>query len=39
MANLLDLLLTCDPRSRITAEDALSHPYFWTDPLPADPKT
>ncbi|KAG6854431.1 hypothetical protein C0991_006975 [Blastosporella zonata] len=32
-------LLTCNPRERITAADALDHDYFWTDPLPADPKT
>ncbi|KNZ81604.1 Serine/threonine-protein kinase cdk9 [Termitomyces sp. J132] len=24
---------------RITAAEALDHEYFWTDPLPADPKT
>jgi serine/threonine protein kinase len=35
----LDKLLTCNPRDRITATDALEHDYFWTDPLPADPKT
>ncbi|KAG6890024.1 hypothetical protein C0992_003246 [Termitomyces sp. T32_za158] len=32
-------LLTCNPRERITAAEALDHDYFWTDPLPADPKT
>ncbi|KZT00647.1 Pkinase-domain-containing protein [Laetiporus sulphureus 93-53] len=37
--DLLDKLLTCNPRERITAEQALDHDYFWTDPLPADPKT
>ncbi|KAG5353415.1 hypothetical protein C0989_006928 [Termitomyces sp. Mn162] len=26
-------------RERITAAEALDHEYFWTDPLPADPKT
>ena len=35
---LLDRLLTCNPRERITAAEALDHDYFWTDPLPADPK-
>ncbi|KAF8631483.1 hypothetical protein AX15_002371 [Amanita polypyramis BW_CC] len=37
--DLLDKLLTCNPRERITAAQALDHEYFWTDPLPADPKT
>ncbi|KAK7020583.1 serine/threonine protein kinase, CMGC, CDC2/CDK subfamily [Paramarasmius palmivorus] len=37
--DLLDKLLICNPQERITAEDALNHEYFWTDPLPADPKT
>ncbi|PCH44740.1 Pkinase-domain-containing protein [Wolfiporia cocos MD-104 SS10] len=37
--DLLDKLLTCNPKERITAEKALDHEYFWTDPLPADPKT
>ncbi|KAG6899860.1 hypothetical protein C0993_006204 [Termitomyces sp. T159_Od127] len=37
--DLLDKLLTCNPRERITAAEALDHDYFWTDPLPADPKT
>ncbi|TDL21991.1 Pkinase-domain-containing protein [Rickenella mellea] len=38
-ADLLDKLLTLDPRERITATQALDHAYFWTDPLPADPKS
>ncbi|KAJ7442497.1 kinase-like domain-containing protein [Mycena galericulata] len=37
--DLLDRLLTCNPRERITASQALDHDYFWTDPMPADPKT
>jgi serine/threonine-protein kinase BUR1 len=37
--DLFDKLLTLDPRQRITAAQALDHDYFWTDPLPADPKT
>lgn len=36
---MLDKLLTCNPKDRITAAQALDHEYFWTDPLPADPKT
>ncbi|KAL5521803.1 BUR1 [Sanghuangporus sanghuang] len=36
---LMDRLLTLDPRERITASDALDHEYFWSDPLPADPKS
>ncbi|KAL4068600.1 kinase-like domain-containing protein [Scleroderma yunnanense] len=37
--DLMDKLLTCNPRERITASAALDHEYFWTDPLPADPKS
>ena len=37
--DLLDKLLTLDPRERLTATQALDHDYFWSDPLPADPKT
>ncbi|CAK5272995.1 unnamed protein product [Mycena citricolor] len=36
--DLLDKLLTCSPRDRLTAAQALDHDYFWTDPMPADPK-
>jgi len=36
--DLLERLLTLDPSRRITALDALDHAWFWTDPLPADPK-
>ena len=36
--DLLDKLLICNPRERMTASQALDHDYFWTDPLPADPK-
>ena len=36
--NLLDKLLTLNPRERITASEALDDEYFWSDPLPADPK-
>ena len=37
--DLLDKLLTCNPKERVTASQALDHDYFWSDPLPADPKT
>ncbi|KAJ3902594.1 kinase-like domain-containing protein [Lentinula edodes] len=37
--DLLDQLLICNPKERISASQALEHDYFWTDPLPADPKT
>ncbi|OCH83573.1 cdc2 kinase, partial [Obba rivulosa] len=37
--DLLDKLLVCNPRDCLTASQALDHDYFWTDPLPADPKT
>ncbi|CAG8434166.1 9204_t:CDS:2 [Scutellospora calospora] len=32
---LLSLMLEYDPITRITAEDALKHPYFEEDPLPS----
>ncbi|KAG6857099.1 hypothetical protein H0H87_009660 [Tephrocybe sp. NHM501043] len=37
--DLIDKLLTCNPRERITATQALDHEYFWTEPLPADPSS
>ncbi|KAF9509656.1 hypothetical protein BS47DRAFT_1396698 [Hydnum rufescens UP504] len=37
--DLLDRLLTLDPKRRITAFESLNHNYFWTEPLPADPKS
>ncbi|KAL1690815.1 kinase-like domain-containing protein, partial [Schizophyllum commune] len=36
--SLLDALLTCNPRERITATEALDHEWFWNAPFPADPK-
>ncbi|KAF2537811.1 hypothetical protein F2Q68_00022994 [Brassica cretica] len=32
-------MLVLDPSQRITAKDALDAEYFWTDPLPCDPKS
>ncbi|PPR96417.1 hypothetical protein GOBAR_AA24249 [Gossypium barbadense] len=36
---LLERMLTLDPSQRICAKDALDAEYFWTDPLPCDPKS
>ncbi|OCF58122.1 CMGC/CDK/CDK9 protein kinase [Kwoniella mangroviensis CBS 10435] len=36
-ADLMMKLLKLDPKQRLTAYDALDHPWFWTAPLPADP--
>ncbi|KAI9106265.1 kinase-like domain-containing protein [Phlyctochytrium arcticum] len=35
--DLMSKLLTYDPEKRISAEDALRHPYFSEQPLPKDP--
>ncbi|CAO3635424.1 unnamed protein product [Cunninghamella echinulata] len=35
--DLMLKLLTYDPEQRITAEEALNHPYFSESPLPKDP--
>jgi serine/threonine protein kinase len=37
--DLIEVLLSLDPSKRPTASEALLHDYFWTTPLPADPKT
>ncbi|KAH8348139.1 cyclin-dependent kinase 9 [Drosophila takahashii] len=34
--DLLDKLLTLDPKKRIDADTALNHDFFWTDPMPSD---
>ncbi|KAH8506835.1 hypothetical protein Peur_044001 [Populus x canadensis] len=36
---LLEKMLTLDPSERISAKDALDAEYFWTDPLPCNPKS
>jgi len=35
--DLLRKLLAMDPEKRITADDALDHEYFWSEPVPATP--
>ena len=30
-------MLLLDPAKRITASEALKHPYFYSDPLPCKP--
>ena len=34
--DLLDKLLTLDPKQRIDSDSALNHDFFWTDPMPID---
>jgi serine/threonine-protein kinase BUR1 len=34
-ADLMMQLLRLDPIKRLTANDALDHPWFWTTPRPA----
>lgn len=36
VSDLLDKLLVLDPEARLTADQALDHDWFWTDPLPAN---
>ncbi|KAL2941404.1 Cyclin-dependent kinase C-1 [Bienertia sinuspersici] len=36
---LLEKMLTLNPAQRISTIDALVSDYFWTDPLPCDPKS
>ncbi|EEF29154.1 Cell division protein kinase, putative [Ricinus communis] len=35
---LLERMLMFDPSKRISARDALNAKYFWTDPLPCNPR-
>lgn len=35
---LMAQLMRLDPTKRVSASDALSHPWFWTSPLPGEPK-
>lgn len=34
--DLLDKILTLDPSARIDADAALTHDFFYTDPMPCD---
>ncbi len=34
--DLLDRLLTLDPKKRIDSDEALDHDFFWTEPMPTD---
>ena len=36
LLDLLNRLLDLDPQTRITAQDALDHPWFRCHPLPKD---
>lgn len=36
--DLLERLLLCDPERRISAHEALQHPFFSEAPLPKDPQ-
>ncbi len=31
-------MLDLDPNKRITADEAIKHPYFKVDPIPASPE-
>ncbi|XP_002131004.2 cyclin-dependent kinase 9 [Ciona intestinalis] len=34
--DLIDKLLSLDPKHRIDSDEALNHDFFWTEPLPCD---
>merc|ERR1719310_1231459 len=36
--DLLRKLLSMDPDKRLSADEALDHEYFWSDPVPATPE-
>ena len=36
--DLIDKLLTLDPKKRIDSDEALDHDFFWSDPMPVDLK-
>lgn len=36
--DLLDKLLTLDPKKRADSDEALDHDFFWSEPLPVDLK-
>lgn len=34
----MEKILRLDPKKRLTAAQALDHEWFWSEPLPEDPK-